>query len=358
MLPLLHSDDPRVQFMTGGWRDWWDTFDRKVVRVLTLYVSWGCPDYGNTKGGERLPHRCVFCGLPSAASNFNQSFYGKPQLTSEEHFQLFRSALTAELQQEIPHTVNVFNAGSFAAMPVDLQLAIVRELAQHPITGIVVDARARLITSATLSRLMEILAPRNIRLTIRIGVETKDERVRNDILGKGHSPEEITTAVAAMKESRVIAGAYALLKPGPVPWFDDQGYRHEAIETVRWLVEDLGFDEVYFRTGCVPEAPHTRLYSLWESGSFAPATLWDTIAVLKTVAARFPGKVHLLPFKDEPPFVAIPSADNPRGIPETLEDASDLDKRFYEVFQLYRLTMNPLVLTAPLPLKQADLLGS
>jgi archaeosine synthase beta-subunit len=347
MLPIIHSDDPRLQLMTGGWRDWWDTVDQRLVRVLTLYVSWGCPDYGNTKQGERIPHRCVFCGLPSAATSFNQSFYGKPQLSSDEHFQLFRSALTAALHQEMPHTVNVFNAGSFIAMPVELQMAIVRELAQYPIVGIVADARARLITPSTLSRLMEILVPRNIRLTLRIGVETKDERMRNDILGKGHSPKEISTAVAAMKELRVIAGAYALLKPGPVPWLDDQGYRREAVETIRWLVEDMEFDEVYFRAGCVPKAPKTKLYSLWESGGFAPATLWETMAVLRMTATKFPGKVHLLPFADEPPFVAIPSADNPRGIPESLEGASDLDKRFYELFQLYRLTMDPSVLTDP-----------
>lgn len=347
MLPMLYSDDPRLQLMTGGWRDWWDNFDLKLVRVLTLYVSWGCPDYGNTKGGARISHRCVFCGLPSAATSFNQSFYGKPQISSEEHFQLFKSALTAALHKEIPHTVNVFNAGSFLAMPIELQLAIARELAQHPIVGIVVDARARLITPMMLSRLTQILASRNIRLTLRIGIETKDDRVRNDILGKGHSLKEIATAVAAMKKFQVIAGAYALLKPGPVPWLDDQGYRQEAVETIRWLFEDLEFDEVYFRTGCVPEAPQTTLYSLWKNGSFAPATLWDTMAVLKTAATRFPGKVHLLPFTDEPPFVAIPSADNPRGVPETLEGASDLDKRFYEVFQQYRLTMNPSVLITP-----------
>jgi len=348
MLPILHSDDPRLQPMIGGWRDWWDTFDRQLVRVLTLYVPWGCPDYGNTKSGARILHRCIFCGLPSAATDFNQSFYGKPQLSNEEHFQLFKSALTTALLHQVPHTVNVFNAGSFVAMPVGLQLAIVRELAQNPISGIVVDARARLITPTTLSRLTEILAPRNIRLTLRIGVETKDERVRNNILGKGHSREEITSAIAAMQESRVIAGAYALLKPGPVPWLNAQGYRHEAIETIRWLLENAGFDEVYFRAGCVPAAPQTALYSLWERGSFAPATLWDTMAVLKVVATRFPGKVHLLPFTDEPPFVAIPSADNPRGIHETLEGASDLDKQFYEVFQRYRLTMDPSVLAVPL----------
>jgi hypothetical protein len=150
-----------------------------------------------------------------------------------------------------------------------------------------------------------------------------------------------------MRQRGVTAGGYVLLKPAP-------GYEcHEALAeaeaTIEWVVgsgdDSLGMDEAYFCAACVP--PKGLLFEAWRAGAFQPATLSMVLEVIRFAAERFGRRVHLLPFTDSPPFVAIPSNHVPQGIPEDLTGAIGCDLAFHAIFKKYRQTMDKAVLVAP-----------
>ncbi len=336
--------DPKVALLRGGIRPWYDVAEGRLVRAATLYLAEGCPDWGELPGPGK-PILCRFCSLPKAAEGYRQEFFGGRALVPEEHLGIFR----ANLEHLAPpngdiHTVMVFNAGSFfsdIANPVAVQAEVARMIAEHPTAlRLVVESRAELVTLPVLRRLTDILQPAGKSLTVRIGVETQDERLRLKVLRKGHTRRQLLSAVEAMKEAGVASGGYVLLNPAPN--LDILWAMEEAERTIGWVLGnaegDLGMDEAYFGPTCV--GPGSLLEIEWRKGKFRPASLWAAWKVLHNVAKVYGRRTHLLPFKDEPPFLAVPSNHVPAGIPENLEGAEGCDLEFHGLLQQYRETMD------------------
>lgn len=342
-------NDPKVSMLQGGIRSWWDVSQDRIVKSLTLYLPQGCPDWGEkATSGQKL---CTFCALPAAARAYREGFFDGHYPVSAEYLGMF----SANLEHLAPesagvHTLMVFNAGSFlsAANPIDVQLGIAQMVADHPtLRRLVIESRAELITSPALKLLTGILHPAGKRLTIRVGVETQDDELRLKGLRKGHTRSQLVTAAAVMKDKGVTSGAYVLLNPAP--GLETEWAIQEARETIDWILgpwgNELGMEEAYFGATCV--APGTPLADEWAAGRFAPATLWATWRVALYGVRRYGPRVHILPFKDEPSFLAVPSNHVPKGIPQDLEGAAGCDLEFHAMFQRYRETMDPSFLDYP-----------
>jgi len=341
----MSSDLERIQALQGGTRRWYDLGEERFVTATTVFIPFGCPDWG-APGGIRKPQLCPFCNLPDSALDFQQQFYGGP-IAVEENARLFRLTLQAALESAPgTHTLNIFNAGSFLFMPFELQAAVVRTVREMAdFRRLVIESRANFITPERVDALLELLG--SVALTIRVGVETKEHHLRTKVLPKGQSVEQLVAAGACMRERGVTSGGYVLLKPAP--GYNCQEALAEAKATIEWVVgsgnDSLCMDEAYFCAACVP--PRGLLFEAWQAGSFQPATLSMVLEVIRFAAERFGRRVHLLPFKDTPPFVAIPSNHFARGIPEDLTGAPDGDLAFHKVFEEYRQTMDRAVLMAP-----------
>jgi len=335
---------PKVAALRGGIRSWWDVAEKKFIQAATLYLAQGCPDWGELPGPGK-PILCRFCSLPHAAAGYRQEFFGGRILTAEEHLGIFRANLEFMAPPDAGiYTVMVFNAGSFLAEianPFEVQTGVARMIAEHPtVARLVIESRAGLITLPALRRITDILQSAGKLLTVRIGVETQDDHLRLKVLRKGHTRRDLSGAMQAMREAGANSGGYVLLNPAP--GLDILQAANEAERTVEWVLGygegDLGMDEAYFGPTCV--GPGTLLEAEWRAGKFRPANLWATWNILRWAAQAYGRRVHLLPFKDEPPFLAVPSNHVPEGIPESLEGAQGCDLEFHRLLQQYRETMD------------------
>lgn len=339
------ADVERIQALQGGYRRWYDVIEEQFVTATTVFIPFGCPDWG-APGGIRKPQLCPFCNLPDAALDYQRTFYDG-SIGPEELARLFHLSLPVALEAAPgTHTLNVFNAGSFLYMPFELQEAVIRSVRQMTdIRRLVIESRANFITPERVEPVLELLGP--VLLTIRVGVETKEHHLRTKVLPKGQSVEQLVAACACMRRLGVTAGGYVLLKPAP--GLASHEALAEAKATIDWVMDSgsdcLGMEEAYFCAACVP--PNGRLFEAWRAGTFQPASLSMVLEVIRFAADHFGRRVHLLPFKDIPPFVAIPSNHVPKGIPEDLTGATGCDLAFHEVFDQYRQTMNKEVLVSP-----------
>jgi radical SAM enzyme (TIGR01210 family) len=308
-------------------------------------VAYGCPDWG-APNGIRKRQLCPFCILPDLAIDFQKRHFGG-SMTPGDHLSLFDQVFESILGS-VPalHTLKVFNGGSFLQMPSPLQEGIMHRIAgSGRVRRVVVEARAGLITAEALDPLLGILG--DIRLTVRIGVETKDHHLRTKRLPKGQSYGQLLAASAVMLERGVTSGGYVLLNPAA--GLSGEQMVREARATIEWVLdrgaENLGLQEVYFCATCVE--PGTRLEEEWLAGDFCPARLWDVFDVLVWVVERYGTRVHLLPFEEALPYRAVPSNHVPQGIPQSLEGAQGCDLPFHAMLRRYRETMNPEVLKPP-----------
>lgn len=340
--PVQAND--RIAELLGGSRSWFDQEERRMVKAATVYVAYGCPDWG-APNGVRKRQLCPFCTLPDLAIDFQQRYFGGAMMPAD-HLDLFDQAFERTLAG-VPdlHTLKVFNGGSFFHMPGALQEGIMRRVASRGVRRVVVEARAGLITADVLDPLLEILG--NVRLTVRIGVETKDHHLRTKKLPKGQSYGQLLAASAVMSQRKVMAGGYVMLNPAP--GLSREHMVREACSTIEWVLEsgadNLGMQEVYFCATCVE--PGTRLEEEWRSGAYRPARLWDVFDVLAWAVERYGTRIHLLPFEEASPYVAVPSNHRSEGIPQSLAGAQGCDLQFHAMLRRYRETMDSRLLEPP-----------
>lgn len=338
--------DPRVGLLLGGSRPWWDILEKRFVPAHTIYIPYGCPDWGE-RGGKRNA-LCTFCALPNAVQAYRDAFYGGHAVPVGEELRLVRLALGALDLSDGHHTLMLFNAGSFLAMPSELQLGIISSVADRSeFVRVVIESRAELVTNERMEPISDILRRAGKRITVRIGVETKDDHLRLRVLRKGHKLSELVRATETLHACGAQVGGYALLNPAP--GLSPEWAVQEAERTIDWILGmppgGLSMDEAYFCSTNV--GPGTPLEREWRAGKFFPATLSMVLEVLRCAIARYGSRVHLLPFSDEPELLAVPSNHVRQGIAQDLRDAVGCDAAFHSMFAAYRTTMDPRTLVLP-----------
>lgn len=359
----IDVDDPRVEALDlEGLRPWWDTDLEKVVTAATVGVPWGCDDWD----------LCTFCTIPRAVEEYQLSFYQGEVVSEKELSLLFEAVMRRAFQKGPIDTVFIFNGGSAFAMPETLQERIVQTLLGYPsITRVVIESKASLFKDELLDLWAKDLKVHGIGLTIRIGVETFNARVRNNVLRKGDTDEAIKIAVDMASVRGVSTGGYVILKPAGFQEVGkycldvedhltlDRWSVEEALATLGWVLDrdgGLGMTEVYMRAACVGEVPTSgkkvnsrrasfkSLWDAWKEGTFRPATPWMLWTVLTQAVTNYGKRVHLLPHVEHPPLRAVPSSHSPQGLPQDLRGAHPCDQAFHEMFDRFRETMDPSVL--------------
>lgn len=350
--PKTH-DDPKVAVLDGGGRAWWDITKKDFVRMHTLYIPQGC----NWK-------KCTFCPIPYAVDEYEKMFFNGARVPEAEIVSIFSKTLDHMVTtQPKVHTLCLFNVGSFlsdVSNPPPVRKQLIDLVCQTPrLSRLIIEACASDVTEKKMHVLCSDLGRYNIELTVRGGVETQHEILRQKYLKKGQSDKALRNAVRIIHKYGALAGGYVLLHPAPFPdirallGISDMTNEHallwteeEASRTLDFVLGkspyNLEMDEAYFCSTNV--GPNTPLTKAWEKGDFYPAPLHAVCRVLRNGIIKYGQRIHMLPFEDERGFLAIPSNHVLRGIAQDLHNAVGCDKRVHAMLEKYRQTMNPIFL--------------
>lgn len=343
------DEDPRIRLLDGGSRPWWDITENRFVKMHTLYIPQRCSW-----------RKCSFCSIPQAVTEYEQMFYGGQRISDAEIVSLFSKTLDHMIvTQSNIHTLCLFNAGSFfsdASNPPSVRKQLISVACQTPnLSRIIIETRASDVTEKKMHAVCSELGRNNIDLTVRGGVETQHEILRQ-YLKKGQSDKAFRNAVRIIHKFGALMGGYVLLHPAPFstirallgsPEETEENIllwaEEEALRTLDFVLGkppyNLGMDEAYFCTTNV--GPNTVLASAWEKDDFYPAPLRSVCRVLRRGISLYGTRIHMLPFKDERTFLAIPSNHVRKGIAQNLSDAAGCDREVHAMLDTYRDTMNP-----------------
>jgi uncharacterized Fe-S cluster-containing MiaB family protein len=195
---------PDITPLFGGTRRWFDITEQRMVDTATLYIPYGCK-WGGLWGGpegtvrnEKRNGRCRFCALPQISAKYRKEVLGGNSVDPATYIELFRRTLESLLASGVrPHTLFVFNAGSWFEMEREIQLGIARLLREARVARVIVESKASCVTPEALESVLEEL---QTALSVRFGVETQDPAMRK-LLVKGDTEDELERAAVESPES-------------------------------------------------------------------------------------------------------------------------------------------------------------
>jgi archaeosine synthase beta-subunit len=123
--------------------------------------------------------------------------------------------------------VKLFTSGSFLdqdEVPIDVRDAILSELKGTP--KVIVESRPEFVTP----EICENVANINEHIEVAIGLETSNDRIRNDYINKGFSFRDFVRASEIARAHGSTVKAYLLLKP---PFLTEREAMEDALQSVR-----------------------------------------------------------------------------------------------------------------------------
>ena len=262
---------------------------RSVVRWVLELPGAGCEWYKKTGG-------CTMCGFNQ--STYKYTFNGK--LYPHFVFRLIFFWARLLVNKAKPETLVIYNGGSFLndkEIPLKTQLAILRFVSRHPtINKIMVESRAEFVTEIKLRQYKEALGEK--KLEIAMGLESADDKIRNECLKKGMSKATFEKAIKLCQIFEIQTFAYVFLKPYCLT---EKEAVDDAVKSIRYCFQ-VGVDEVSL--SCAFVQTGTMLYELYQAKKFLPPKLWSIIEVIQKTALL--GPVRIGSFDDEPPPIARP----------------------------------------------------
>jgi len=264
-------------------------------RLMVILRAPGCA-YARATGG------CTNCGFHHLTTG------GEPVPAARLVTQL-RGALAAHANEL--HTVeqlDLYCSGSFfcpSEIPADAQEELLAVAAAVPSVRVVlVESRPEYVTADALAKASAALARgvgsarREVALEVAIGLESRDDEIREQRIRKGFSILDFEHAV----EKLVAAGAhlvvYLLLKPlgtqdgEALADVDRSGlYLHTLREFFRLYRET----ELHVRVALEPVfvAEGTPLHDELRAGRYRPPSLWTAVHAARMLGERLPVHVGL-----------------------------------------------------------------
>ncbi len=324
------ADDPFHALISEGDCGWYDAYEQRLVRFTHIRLPYG--DGLDWRGVVHVPQK---------------SFYHMTPLSHAELCVAFAHSLMRARRQLPMHTLEIDNDGSFLAMPKDLQRQIVTSAAVAGVRRLVVSSYPEHVSDDAVRCIMHELAQHGVKLTVRIIDDMHENAVRMRKIRKAHTCQVLLQTVKTLHAYKVTVGGYVFIhqaQPSRIlylyPHMQDYDVvaRKESIAAVNALFDYYGMDEVYLSSTCVAQG--TNLEQLWLQGRYEPPSLSLVASVLAEVLARHTKPVHLLPFRNEAAFVAIPSNHSRSGVHQDDVLLHEHDIWFQKLFNDYRLTMN------------------
>ncbi|MCX6786119.1 MAG: hypothetical protein NTZ18_04720 [Candidatus Komeilibacteria bacterium] len=235
------------------------------------------------------------------------------------------------IRSQNPQNLTIYNGGSFLnsgreisgskpEIPYSLQTAICRHVGQHPtIQKLFVESRPEFITRSNIGSLTDLLQGKVLQ--VGIGLESKNNKVRNSILRKGINLGQFENAVSVLKEYKAKSLAYVFFKPMEL---SEEEAIDDAVHTIQYCFE-AGVDEVSLSCAFIQDG--TKMADQYRKGAYQLPRLWSIIEVIKKTAPL--GPVRIGTFEDDPPPIAIP-----RNCPQCTETVMQAIGQYRRTFNL------------------------
>jgi len=290
---------------------------RMVYRWVLELPGAGCEWFKKTGG-------CTMCGFNQSTYKF--TFGGK--LYPPFVFRLIFYYAYWLIRKAKPEILVIYNGGSFLSdkeIPPKTQLAILNFVRQHKtIKKIMVESRAEFVNPEKIAEYKYALGDKE--LEIAFGLESANDRVRNDCLNKGMSKKTFARAIRLCKSFFGFKSfAYVFLKPHCL---NEREAIEDAVKSIEYCFK-TGVDEVSLSCAFVQQ--NTPLHELYKLGQFQPPTLWSIIEVIQKTADL--GPVRIGSFDDEPLPIAQP------------HNCGQCDPELLVAIEHYRLHQDPAIFT-------------
>lgn len=222
--------------------------------------------------------------------------------------------------------VCIYNEGNILnheELPSDQLLAIIRDLAVRDVKRLIIESRAEYINDRTLAPLRD--AAGNLEIEVGIGLESRDEFVRNELFLKETTLKSYERAIKCLHDNGILSLAYVVLKP---PFLNEAQGIADAISTSKYAF-DVGTGAVSLEP--IGVEPHTVTELLHDEGLFSPPWLWSVLKVTEAVHAL--GEVRLGGFSFHP----LPK-EMPRNCPACTNEVLEAIDEYNRTYDLSVLT--------------------
>lgn len=270
-----------------------DVLDSKRVKEMTVILR---------TAGCRW-RRCKMCGF----------FHEGCPTTHDELI----SQLKYAMERDEAEIVKIFTSGSFFdthEIPTVTRDELIKILRETGIKKLIVESRPEFITHENLSSCTDI---KNIE--VGIGVETSNDRIRDECINKGFTFDDFIDATEIVRECGADVKAYLLLKP---PFLSEKDAIEDAIRSAKDIspyVSTISLNPCNVQN-------FTILYELWKDGKYRPPWLWSVVETLKTIKKEVKTRVISDPV----------GAGHPRGP----HNCGSCDRRIADVIKEFSLAQD------------------
>lgn len=284
----------------------------EIENELIILLPVGC-FWAKKTGG------CTYCGYQTLVEEMLSS--AEPM----SNIDIIKEELAK--QTEIIHRISIFVGGSFFEIPAKERHEIMQMLNGHKtIREIYIETRPELITDENIAAIKRAASDKTV--SVAIGLESSNDYIRNKIHNKGVTKEVFEKAMKILLSYKIHPLIYVFVKPAVENMTDEEAI-NDALETINYSFEK-GAYMVELECGYIVE--NSAMYDLYQKGKYTPLTLWSIRELLIKALKQKKGIVRLAYFSDTP---------KPIAGPYNCDKCSD---RFFEMFDLYRRTMDANVL--------------
>jgi len=146
---------------------------------------------------------------------------------------------------------------------------------------VIVESRCEFVTEDALSRAKEF-----VPLDVAVGLESTNDEVREECIGKGMRFEEYLRVVKLTSKLNVGLKTYLLLKP---PFLSEDEAIRDTITSINELMR-LGIHTRISINICNVQAG-TLVERLWKNGEYRPPWLWSALHILRYAKKTYPDLV-------------------------------------------------------------------
>ncbi|MHA1673789.1 MAG: archaeosine biosynthesis radical SAM protein RaSEA [Promethearchaeota archaeon] len=241
--------------------------DGMGTEITLIFRSSACSWAASKSGG------CTMCGYwndRADKSISGQNFWNQFSQTITKYQNLLEDSSQAIV-------FKMFTSGSFCdpkELDLEIQLQILRKLSTFTsVKEIVIESRPEYIQDKLLEQYKEILT--NQYLEIGVGLESRSDYVRNNIINKGFSWDQFVKATNRLHQYGFGVKAYLIFKP---PFLPEYAAMIDLFNSVRACVE-LGADTISINPINIQQ--HTICEVLHSRNQFRSPWLFSLLWVIK-----------------------------------------------------------------------------
>ncbi|HTW96107.1 MAG TPA: hypothetical protein VMD74_00410 [Candidatus Methylomirabilis sp.] len=256
-------------------------------RLIVMLPGAGCAWY--KEGGG-----CSMCGFHASVHKFSRG-----HILPSILFKLMCALALAENRRA--YQMAIFNGGSFLndrEIPLNFQNWLFKRIGRHGKIGeLFIESRCEYLEARKIELAVEMLGEK--KLVVGIGLESQDERIRNQLIRKGLPRILFEKKIKMLKSLGAISHAYVFFKPLGL---SENEALQDAIATIKYAL-DAGVDRLELSCAFVQE--NTPMHRAYQDGAYSLPWLWSVVQIIReAINKQWPLAIGA--FTDEPPPIDAP----------------------------------------------------